>query len=861
MKPLLAAIATFAAGVLCMPLAAHSQGPTPPAASPPPSAAMPSGYRQPAPELVRLVDAPPAPSVSVSPDRRRLLLLSRRSLPPVADLAAPMLRLAGLRLNPKNNGPHGPRAIDGLAVRPLEGGALQTAALPAGAAIGSVAWSPDSSRIAFTIVEPDAVRLWIMNPKDASVRRLSDAPLNAAMGSGFAWMPDSRSLLVRFIPAGRAPMPERPEAPTGPVVQDAGGAAAPLRTLQDMLKDEHDERLFEWAATAQPALIDAATGARADIGPAAIYAFLAPSPDGRFVLASRITRPYSYQVGLGDFPETIELWDSRGRVLREFARQGLRENIPIEGVETGPRAIEWLDIAPATLLWAEALDGGDPKTKAPFRDKLLMLDADTVAATPASGAAAGEPVPAAAAGREFFRTQHRYRGIAWLQPEAGAAPAPQAGRFLVTEYDRDRRWTRTFLHDLKAGPGDPTGARVLFDRSVRDRYNDPGSPLTTPVAGGRRAVRVDDGHLYLDGAGAGPEGERPFLDRMNLADFSTTRLWRCPEGVYEEAMDVMPDGQNALLSVESPTTPPNLVLHHLPSAARTSVTDFPDPTPEVRAIRKELVKYARADGVELSATLYLPPGHDPAQGPLPLVVWAYPLEFSDASTAGQVAGSPNRFVRLGGSSHLFLVLAGYAVMDNATMPVVGPPETANDTFIEQVVASAQAAIDKAAAMGVGDPRRVAVMGHSYGAFMTATLLAHAPDGMFRAGVARSGAYNRTLTPFGFQAERRTLWEARDTYIRLSPFTFADRIAKTPLLMVHGQIDNNPGTFPMQSERLFQAVKGQGGVARLVMLPFEGHGYQSRESCLHVLAETIEWLDRHVKPAAPPASSAGAAPPG
>jgi dipeptidyl aminopeptidase/acylaminoacyl peptidase len=274
------------------------------------------------------------------------------------------------------------------------------------------------------------------------------------------------------------------------------------------------------------------------------------------------------------------------------------------------------------------------------------------------------------------------------------------------------------------------------------------------------------------------------------------------------------------------------------------LTHYKDPAPQLRSIKKELVTYKRPDGVQLSFTLYLPPDYKPGER-LPTIVWAYPLEFNDAGTAGQVVGSPNLFTTLNGNSILFMLTQGYAILDNATMPVVGDPETVNNTYIEQIVASAKAAIDKAVDMGVTDRNRVGVGGHSYGAFMTANLLAHSD--LFRAGVARSGAYNRTLTPFGFQSERRTLWQAPEMYARVSPFMYADKI-KTPLLLIHGEADNNPGTFPVQSERMYQAIKGNGGTVRLVLLPLESHGYVARESVEHVLYEMISWFDRWVKPA-------------
>lgn len=784
-------------------------------------------YRQPSPELVRLIDAPPTPMVSLAPTRDHMLLLHRVGLPPIADLAQPMLRLAGERINPATNGPHGPRRIVGLTLRSMEG-VERPVKLPESPDISGVAWSHDGKRVAFTLTLASGIQGWVLEVASGEAKAVTGANLNPLSGAAMRWMPDGKTLLCRVVPKGRGPMPVEPAVPTGPVVQDADGSKAPLRTLQDMLTSAHDEALFDWLMPSELVVVSVGDGSAKTIAGPAIWGMASPSPDGKYLLTSRTVRPYSYQVGWGDFPAIVEVRDADGRVVREMAKVPLRENIPIEGVETGPRAFQWQDSAEARLFWVEALDGGDPKKKVAYRDRLMWMNAPFT----------GEPA-------EVHQVEHRFTGLDWMEGW-GKGEARVEGMALVTEYDRDRRWTRTTM----ILPGsDKVVPKVIFDRSIRDRYNDPGRPLTRPDARGRALVLVEGESLYLRGAGASPKGERPFLDRMALADGAKERLWQCEEERYESVVDVVGwrggKPEAVITSRESVTEPPNFFVRTMSDGMMTALTAFADPTPELRGIKKQLVKYTRDDGVPLSATLYLPPGYK-AGTRLPLLVWAYPMEFNDPATAGQVSGSDKRFVQMSGISHLFLLMAGgggYAIMDNAAMPVVGDPETMNDTFVKQIVASAKAAIDKAAEMGVADPNRVAVGGHSYGAFMTANLLAHCD--LFKAGIARSGAYNRTLTPFGFQSERRTFWEAPEVYMKLSPFTHADKI-KTPVLMIHGQKDNNPGTFPMQSERLFQAIKGNGGVARLVMLPHESHGYAARESALHVLAETIDWLDRYVK---------------
>lgn len=821
-----------------------------------------SGYKTPPDAIRRVLDTPPTPAVSISPDDRWILLLERRNLPAIADLAAPMLRLGGSRLNPNTNGPHGPRPYTGFVLRPMPGEdepvglkdmRIET---PPDAALSGPSWSADGRYFTFTNTInpagetdvggrplPSGTELWVCDTETRVVKRLVGPTLNTAAGVGVRWMPDQRTVLVSLIPEGRGSMPQRPAVPSGPVMQDADGTVAPVRTYQDLLTDTHDEALFDWIMTGQLAVVSIETGSIRKIGEPAIHAGVSPSPSGGYLLLSTVKRPYSYAVPWSLFPMTWEVLDlASEKLVRTVVEMPLRENIPTQGVQTGPRGANWLDTQPATLLWTEALDGGDPRAKVDHRDRCMLLAAPFK----------GEPT-------EWLKLQHRASGMSWLEPGA-MQDGPAVAHAMVGEFERERRWMRTWLVSLDVDGGKVVGEpRLVFDRSINDRYNDPGSPLSKRLSNGVSVVRVDDGFVYLDGDGATPEGNRPFLDRMSLADFSKERLWRNEGDCYEGAIDVMAKkgptgGIRVITTHETQTTPPNTFVMDLTNGSRTALTTFTDPLPELRKIKREIITYARDDGAPLSATMYLPP--DYVEGTkLPLFIWAYPNEVSDTSTAGQVSGSQHRFTQIGGSSHLFLLLAGYAVMDNASMPVIGDPETVNDTFVKQIVANAQAAIDKAVAMGVADASRVAVGGHSYGAFMTANLLAHCPPGMFKAGIARSGAYNRTLTPFGFQSERRSFWEAQDVYMNMSPFTHADKI-KTPILMIHGQIDNNSGTFPIQSERLFQAIKGTGGTARLVMLPYESHGYMARESVMHVLAESIEWLDRYVKNASE-ASTQGA----
>lgn len=769
-------------------------------------------YKKPPKEILDVLNAPATPVPIVSPAGDAALMITPRVYSSIADMAQPVVRVAGLRISAATNGPHAPMYFTAISLMKLPGGAATKIVLPPGAKAGAPQWSPDGRRFAFTNTSASGLELWV-GALTGAVRRLGTFKVNGAVGSAFQWMPDGRTLLVRMVPAGRGKPPQPPAVPSGPNVQESYGKGSAVWTFQDLLKTPYDEALLDYYATAQLAFIDSITGAVTPAGKPGIFQIVSPAPDGKHILVARVHRPYSYLYTYTFFPKDVEVWDRAGKVVHTLAKLPLQDAVPVDGVPTGPRSYAWNPVEPATLVWVEALDGGDPKTKVPHRDRILSLKAPFT----------GEP-------QEFMRIEQRYAGLEFFE---------EGGYAFVSDYERERRWIRTWLVRNGEAPN------LVWSRDSRDAYKNPGEPVTRILPTGHSAVMVSRGGILLDGTGATPEGDRPFVDRLDLRTLKTERLFQSAATEYETAVAVLDrGGKNILTRFESPTTPPNYALRA--DGERKPVTAFPDPAPSLKGIRKQLVKYKRPDGVPLSFTLYLPPNYKEGTR-LPTVVWAYPLEYNDPSTAGQVVGSPQRFTMLRGMSHLFYLLRGYAVLDSATMPVVGDFKTVNDTYINQVVASAKAAIDKATEMGVTDPNRVGVGGHSYGAFMTANLLAHSD--LFRAGVARSGAYNRTLTPFGFQSERRTFWEARDTYMNMSPFSYADKI-KEPILLIHGEADNNPGTFPVQSDRMYQAIRGNGGSVRLVFLPHESHGYMARESIEHVLWEMMTWFDRHVKDAPP-----------
>lgn len=794
------------------------------------------GYKKPPKEVLDILNAPVTPTLLLSPTRDSVLLLTGIRNPPLADLAQPMLRLAGRRINPASNSPHRFTYYVAMALKRIDGGAEVKIELPPGAKVSSVDWAEDGKHFAFLNTTATRVELWIGDATTGKIHNLKGVTVNSAYGDPMNWMPDNRTLIVQLVPANRGPVPATPVVPREPSTQESSGRPGPVRTYEDLLKSPHDEDLFEFFATSQLALVDSGSGRVSNVGQAAIIQSVDPSPDGKYFLVGRVHRPFSYLFTDTSFPRDVEVLDLKGKLVYKLASMPLADQVPIDGVITEPRSYRWRPSEPATLVWVKALDDGNPKKTVPFRDSVQMLRAPF----------AGQPA-------ELVKTEQRFTSMNWGEKD---------GLLLVTDYERDKRWVRTFMVNADK-PGTP---KLIWSRNQQDRYKDPGTPITRTTGSGQRVVLQYGESIYLTGNGSSPDGDRPFLDRFDLQTLKAERLFQSDSKSYESVSALLSDDAKKFITRrESPTETPNYYIHNLNVATSTPppgrlvaglttpLTEFPDPTPQLRGIKKQLVTYKRTDGVQCSFTLYLPPNYKEGTR-LPTVVWAYPLEFNDASTASQIAGSVQRATQISGPSHLFFLLEGYAVLDDATMPIVGNPETVNNTYVEQIVMSAKAAIDKATEMGVTDPDRVGVGGHSYGAFMTANLLAHSD--LFRAGIARSGAYNRTLTPFGFQSERRTLWEAPDLYLKVSPFMYANKINE-PLLMTHGEADDNTGTFPIQSERFYQALKGSGATVRLVMLPHEAHGYAGRESIEHVLYEMISWFDKYVKKAPPRGSQTSA----
>jgi dipeptidyl aminopeptidase/acylaminoacyl peptidase len=828
------------------------------------------GYRTPPDAITKILDSPAPPAVSLSIDRR-WMLITTADIPEttIAEIAEPTLFLAGRRFQTLPRHRIDFEGIRTASLKPVEGGGEIPIPVPDGARLTSLQWSRDTKRLAYFVMTPQRMTLHVFDVAAKSARAISGGPPQGRLASSGGWSKDGKHFLfsattpegqalwvadvdagtakrltppsINYVaggcswtdgrapalcllfPEGRGAEPKTPEAPAGPIVQESYGRAVPARTNTYLLKDRHDEALFDYYMTSQLAAVGL-DGRLTPIGKPGLHAQPSVSPDGRYLLTRVTHRPYSYQVGMGNFPVKTDVWTPDGKLVRTVYDRPLIEAQPSMRDSTTPgiRSILWRTDEPATLMLVQALDEGDPRRDVPKRDRVSMLKAPFT----------GEPQP-------FVETEFRFGGIQWLGPNVA----------LLSDFSSQKTRARTWLID----PSQPNGGtpRPLWDYNIEDRTAAPGNlqyqydpaldrsvPITSP----------DGRYYYLTGSGASKDkdGDRPYLDRMEIASGKTERIWQSAPPNYESIVSLLdPSATKAIIQRQSPTERPDYYVLDIKAKSTARLTDLPDPAPFFSTVKAERITYMRPDGVQLSATLYLPPGYDRARdGRLPFFLWAYPQEFRSADAASQVAGSPYQFRRPSRADHLLLLAAGYGVLDNPTMPIVGKDgKEPNDMYVSQLVASAKAAIDKLEEMGVGDRERMAVGGHSYGAFMTGNLLAHSD--LFRAGIARSGAYNRTLTPFGFQAEPRTYWQAPDVYDQMSPFHYADKI-KEPILLIHGTHDNNQGTFPVQSERMFAALKGNGGNVRYVQLPLESHGYGAKESRRHVIWEMVNWLDTHVK---------------
>ncbi|MEO1437593.1 MAG: prolyl oligopeptidase family serine peptidase [Bacteroidota bacterium] len=779
------------------------------------------GYQKPPQEILELVDVPRAPSVLLDDQKANMVLLYRNAYKSIEDLSKEELRLGGLRIDPQTNIGSRVTYFNNVQLKALhqkDATIVQVKGLPENPKLSNFNWSPDQTKIALTNTTATGVEIWVLDIQSARVSKITEANLNANVRYAMSWFEDNQSLLVKMVPAERkALINTKTAVPTGPTISSNDGKKAQNRTYQDLLKNENDEHNFEQLATSELYKV-ALDGSKQKWLDSDLYTRISFSPDGNYVMVVTLEKPFSYLVPYGRFPSTTTIYTKEGKKVETVLEVPLIEDLPkgFMAVRTGKRNFSWRNDKAATLTYVMALDGGDPENKAEYRDEVFELEA-----------------PFNSEGKSLVKTINRVYDLEWGNDEVA----------IVHDYWWNTRNTKSYLFNPSDAKQEPV---LLYDRNYQDRYSDPGNFVMERNEMGSMVLSMVNDQVFSIGDGFTENGQFPFVDQLDLNTQKTKRIYQ------SEYTDKIEDIRNfdakkneLLVRIESPEEFPNYYFRNVKNDALSQMTHFENPFKSLQNVHKEVINYKREDGLELSGTLYLPVGYDQTQKEkMPMILWAYPTEFKDKSSAGQSTQNPNEFTYPYYGSMVYWVTRGYVVLDDASFPIVGEgEEEPNDSFRDQLVANAKAAIDAVDELGYIDRDRVAVGGHSYGAFMVANLLSHSD--LFAAGIARSGAYNRTLTPFGFQSEQRNYWEAPDVYYTMSPFMHAEKMNE-PLLLVHGEADNNSGTYPMQSERYFNALKGLGATVRLVMLPKESHGYRSKESILHLLWEQDQWLEQHVK---------------
>tara|TARA_S200000501_G_scaffold350577_1_gene367710 strand:- start:523 stop:3003 length:2481 start_codon:yes stop_codon:yes gene_type:complete len=778
-------------------------------------------YQKPSKEILSLVEFERPPSVLYDEQKNYMVFIYRDNYKSISDLSEKELRLGGLRINPKTNIGSRVTFYNNVKIKNLKerkGTVNQVKGLPENPKLSNFSWSPDQTKIALTNTTSEGVELWMLDLEKGEVSKLTKPNLNANIGSVINWSGDSMSMLVKMISTDKKPLINTSLiVPDGPTVSTNFGEKAQNRTYQDLLKNKSDEHNFEQLATSTIYKIYVSGDSEKWLDDA-MYRNISFSPDGNYVMITQIKKPFSYLVTYSRFPTKTDIYTKEGGLVTNLLETPLIEELPKGFMATtkGKRSFSWRSDKAATLIYVEALDGGDPANIVDYRDEVFELEA-----------------PFSGEGKSLIKLINRYAGIDW------------ANENLAIAYDRwwNTRNTKAYSFNPSTNNDSP---KTVYDRNYQDAYSDPGSFLKERNNYNRSVIKLHSGRAYMRGAGFTKQGQFPFIDEVNIISFAKKRIYQSAyTDKVESIQDYDPSSKQLIVRIESPTEFPNYYSKKVNSKRLNKITDFKNPFLELQNVKKQTITYKRDDGLELSGILYLPLDYDEEKKEKrPLILWAYPREFKDRKSASQSTKNSNEFTYPYYGSMVYWVTKGYVVLDDASFPIIGEgKEQPNDNFRKQLVANGKAAIDAVDKMGYIDRSKVAIGGHSYGAFMVANLLSH--SNLYAAGIARSGAYNRTLTPFGFQSEERSYWEAPNVYYTMSPFMHAEKM-KTPLLLIHGEDDNNSGTYPMQSERYFNALKGLGATVRLVMLPKESHGYASKESIFHVLWEQDQWLEKYVK---------------
>ena len=777
-----------------------------------------TNYQTPKQSLLELIDIDVAPSVVRDSEDKIMVFLYRPAYKNIEDLSKEELRLGGLRVDPIRHIGSRITYYNKVEVTKLDESKQpqKVSGLPDNINLANFQFSPDEKKIAMTNTTQEGVELWVLDIKTLFAKKIFNAKVNATMGNAIRWI-NNKELIVKSLPNDlKALINTSASVPNGPTITENNGSKAQNRTYQDLLKNPNDVYNFKQLSQSELLKINI-NGEYSNWLPTRMYKNIQLSPDGAYVLIDFIKTPFSYIVPYNRFPTETHVYDINAKLIKVINDTPLLEELPkgFMSTTTEKRNFRWRNDKPSTLSYFIALDQGNPAVSADYRDALYQWEA-----------------PFTSPPTYLTKVINRISNVYWGNDEVA----------IITDRWWNTRNTKSYLFN----PSKPNvEARIINDRNYQDVYSDPGQFVQQQNKFNTSVLLIENNTVFTIGNGFTPKGQFPFLDKIDLSSGDSERVYQSPyQDKYENILDFDRIKKEVLVRIESPKEYPNYYKKSLESNKLEQLTFFENPFKSLQNIKKEIISYKREDGLDLNGVLYVPNDNESPQTKKPMILWAYPREYKDKSSASQKTNNPNRFTYPSWGSPIYWATQGYVVLDRAAFPIVGEGDkNPNDSFRPQLVANALAAINAVDALGYIDRDRVAVGGHSYGAFMVANLLSH--SNLFAAGIARSGAYNRTLTPFGFQSEERSYWEAPDVYNTMSPFMHADKM-KTPLLLVHGEADNNSGTYPMQSIRYFNALKGLGATTRLVMFPKESHGYRAKETILHLIWEQDQWLEKYVK---------------
>lgn len=751
-------------------------------------------YVLPPEPVVSLLERESAPTAFVHAGARRVARLFEQKLVPTSQLERPQLGLAGLRIDVGNRMRAGTDLYTRLRYSALDYAAdIHEYRPPDGSLIAELNFSPSGNKMLVTLAFTDHLEVGLLDARDHSFQTLSTGPLSAFWGAPCSFVNEDSLICAQPQNTGAPPPIE-----IGPNIRELMSGAAPVVPYSNLLRDANDDRLFEHYGAVQFALVPTDGTESRLLNVSGMITAAGVSPDSDFIYTSRISRPYPRQLPVSRFPQSLSIHSTAsGEKIFEQAKAS-RDQVNVS-LAPGPRMPSWDPTRPASLLFVERqLEANDSAT-----DSLLEISAPF-----------GGPAQNLAPGLR------RVSAFAWSN---------KGNLFLTDSGSGSRTWVSYQLRDKLI---------ELARGGESDVVGDPMQALR--VNGESGAILETSGILHFKDETSLDTGAHPTLVAWTYATGKSDELWRSKDTEHAEVLAVLKHKKREyLIATESPSLPRHLVISR--EGQRHGLTQPAPPHPELFGMERRMMRYKRADGLPLSGMLSLPAG---AQEGIttPLVLWIYPRDFADSDQASKSKEYPQRYIDPKGASRFLLLNQGYALFD-CPMPIVGEVTSGRDDFLSQLISNAEAAIDHLVSIGIADRDRIAVMGHSYGAFAVANLLAHSK--LFRTGIATSGAYNRTLTPFGFQRETRTFWQNTEAYVNMSPFFFADNIEGS-LLLVHGEADDNAGTPILQSERFYAALVGNGVRTRFVSFPYEGHHLRGRDAVLHTAAEMIHWLDRELR---------------